>query len=869
MLVLPVLFSVSNLATTNPPAIVCTAGQCLQGYSNTSIGVTISAPSSSSALLLPGQYTSTTNPQLLHTLLTSSSASLASSPGFKNSTTTSGSGSGVALPLNVAQEPGLAIYNGPLYSGQAAFTAIPAAPVAVNAPSTPLALQSLTLPPNVWIAVSSTNSTQRVVIWDSVPDTSQLPPTAPSTFSLVQLESAACPAPCASSGICTAAGTCACAPGFTGASCETCAPGFFGAGCAACPAGCKTCDDGPTGSGRCLDSGSSSVAQCNCVNGACNADGSCACTAGFTTAGNGTQCAQCAAGFFQTAAGGCSVCQIGCTSCAATTGTCSACRAGFTPDANDATRCVAAPSVTSSGTTCPPGAFADGANCSPCAGACKTCTGGTAAECVLCAEGTYLVNVNGTSQCVGADANGVCAGTGGLIADNNKNECDSCGAKCTSCKIPNFSGASRVEELQCTGCVPGFFLSQGKCVESCPTGTFVAADKLTCTACDSSCTTCTGSSTFCLTCASNQLASSGKCVATCPSNTFSASGSCLPCHADCATCTGASFNQCTSCPAARPVPTNGRCLSTCPKSAFFDPTAAACIPCDASCSSCSGAGPGQCLACAGADSVLRAGTCVAAQCTHATRVVPGLGACLSELVAVPDPASADPALPSAPGIDAPTAAAAPRRALAWWEILLMALGCAFVFIGIVWLWRRRARAQRAQRTARFARTRQLDAVGWRWRLVRFGERLFGHRASRRAQAETQKKTISSPLPESEAVQMAKIRAAEEASDARDMDKLLANYDYPRAQHSHVHHHHHQHLSRDNVNGHGRNESVSTASTLAAPSLYPQVTGMPHRVPEPKEPLRSSSRDVTSRFSGSTIDEYYEPPTKAKKNPFWR
>ncbi|KAJ7868613.1 hypothetical protein B0H14DRAFT_3084065 [Mycena olivaceomarginata] len=776
MLVLPVLFSVSNLATTNPPAIVCTAGQCLQGYSNTSIGVTISAPSSSSALLLPGQYTSTTNPQLLHTLLT-----------FplrlpRNSTTTSGSGSGVALPLNVAQEPGLAIYNGPLYSGQAAFTAIPAAPVAVNAPSTPLALQSLTLPPNVWIAVSSTNSTQRVVIWDSVPDTSQLPPTAPSTFSLVQLESAACPAPCASSGICTAAGTCACAPGFTGASCETCAPGFFGAGVCGVPGGVQDLRRRPDGE-RAVSwtLGQARWRSGNCVNGACNADGSCA------------------------------FCQIGCTSCAATTGTCSACRAGFTPDANDATRCVAAPSVTSSGTTCPPGAFADGANCSPCAGACKTCTGGDGGG------GTYLVNVNGTSQCVGADANGVCAGTGGLIADNNKNECDSCGAKCTSCKIPNFSGCGRGwRSSSARGACPASFLSQGKCVESCPTGTF--------------------------------LASSGKCVPTCPSNTFSASGSCLPCHADCATCTGASFNQCTSCPAARPVPTNGRCLSTCPKSAFFDPTAAACTPCDASCSSCSGAGPSQCLACAGADS-----------CAHATRVVPGLGACLSELVAVPDPASTDPA---APGIDAPTAAAAPRRALAWWEILLMALGCAFVFIGIVWLWRRRARAQRAQRTARFARTRQLDAVGWRWRLVRFGERLFGHRASRRAQAETTKKTISSPLPESEAVQMAKIRAAEEASDARDMDKLLANYDYPRAQHSH-------HLSRDNANGHGRNESGSTTSTLAAPSLYPQVTGMPHRVPEPKEPLRSSSRDVTSRFSGSTIDEYYEPPTKAKKNPFWR
>ena len=57
-----------------------------------------------------------------------------------------------------------------------------------------------------------------------------------------------------------------------------------------------------------------------------------------------------------------------------------------------------------------------------------------------------------------------------------------CGAKCTSCKIPNFNVASTVAQLQCTGCLPGFFLSQGKCVESCPSGTFVSSqDNLTCT----------------------------------------------------------------------------------------------------------------------------------------------------------------------------------------------------------------------------------------------------------------------------------------------------------------------------------------------------------------------------------------------------
>jgi len=212
----------------------------------------------------------------------------------------------------------------------------------------------------------------------------------------------------------------------------------------------------------------------------------------------------------------------------------------------------------------------------------------------------------------------------------------------------------------------------------------------------------------------------------------------------------------------------------------------------------------------------------------------------------------------------------------------MALGCAFIFLVIVWLWRRRARKQRQERTKLFAKQRQLDPVGWRWRLLRFGEKLFGHRASRRANPPP---VISNPMGgEGEAMQMAKMRAAEEARDARDardMDKLLANYEYPRSTRVgevRVQHFHHHHLPRE----HGRHESTST---LSAPSLYSQVTGMPHRVPEPKEPVKdkstgsSSRRDIItqsqSRFSTSTIDEYYlnppPPPTTTtkSKNPFWR
>lgn len=56
-----------------------------------------------------------------------------------------------------------------------------------------------------------------------------------------------------------------------------------------------------------------------------------------------------------------------------------------------------------------------------------------------------------------------------------------CGAKCTSCQIPNFSVASTVNQKQCTGCLPGFFLSNGTCVNACPSGTFVSPqDNLTC-----------------------------------------------------------------------------------------------------------------------------------------------------------------------------------------------------------------------------------------------------------------------------------------------------------------------------------------------------------------------------------------------------
>ncbi|EPQ50569.1 growth factor receptor domain-containing protein [Gloeophyllum trabeum ATCC 11539] len=796
------------------------------------VGTKLSASGlETSLLLLPGEYTSTTNPQLLHNVLTSSSASLSPSPGFNSSS--------VSLPLNVALEPGLAIYSESLYSGQAGFSSLPTTPVGNSSSGTPLSASSLALSSNVWAAVSSGSSNNRIILWDSVPDVSQLPSGTAGSLSLLDIESASCSPPCSGSGVCSASGTCTCPSGFTGSSCESCASGFFGPTCQACPADCAKCDDGISGTGRCLTiSVANPPSSCNCLNGQCGNNGQCTCNPGWTTADNGTACAKCAPGFFLDSNGDCSVCELGCTSCADGNGDCLTCASGFTIDANDRTKCIAPQSTTSTGTTCPDGSFSNGTVCTPCSTECQTCKGPTSNDCIICGNGRYALN----GTCVPADGNGVCEGSS-LIANNDKHECDSCPAKCTSCKIPNFNVASTVNQLQCTGCLPGSVLSNGKCVDSCPSGTFLSpTDNLTCTACDSSCSTCAGSATFCLTCANNQLASSGKCIASCPSNTFSSSGQCIPCHPDCATCSGASFNQCSSCSSSRPVLTNGRCLPTCSKSQYFDTTSSTCQSCDSSCSSCSGTGPSSCLACSSSSQVLRGGTCVSANCNGTSSVISGLGVCLSELVFVPQASgtSAAPPLPSITGIDQPTIVKSTSRPLQWWEILLMALGCAFIFVLFLMCWRRQMRKRRAKKTVQFATAKGMEGkTSWRWKFIRFGERLFGHRASRRG-------PVALPGEESEQIRLTKMRDAEEARHDRDLEKLIGAYEYPRSSRVPSEPEAQRHLRPDRDSWLHDDRS---SHRLSSNSLYSEVTGVPRRGPEPRQPVKT--QNLQSRFSDTT------------------
>ena len=127
-----------------------------------------------------------------------------------------------------------------------------------------------------------------------------------SGLSLLNMQSASCSPPCAGSGVCSAQGACTCPTGFNGTSCETCSSGFFGPTCQACPTGCTKCDDGITGSGRCLvPTVTNPPSSCNCMNGECGVNGQCTCLPGWTSASNGTACVKCATGFFQDSTGNC------------------------------------------------------------------------------------------------------------------------------------------------------------------------------------------------------------------------------------------------------------------------------------------------------------------------------------------------------------------------------------------------------------------------------------------------------------------------------------------------------------------------------------------------------------------------------------
>lgn len=111
----------------------------------------------------------------------------------------------------------------------------------------------------------------------------------------------------------------------------------------------------------------------------------------------------------------------------------------------------------------------------------------------------------------------------------------------------------------------------------------------------------------------------------------------------------------------------------------------------------------------------------------------------------------------------------------------MTLGCDFIFIAFLWCWRRQVRKQRAKQTKAFAQAKRLDcSTNWRWRLVRFGEKLFGHRRSQQAYPDQLNHTVADPSGDSEELKLMRMRNAEEARHHQEMEKLILISDYQYA-----------------------------------------------------------------------------------------
>lgn len=176
----------------------------------------------------------------------------------------------------------------------------------------------------------------------------------------------------------------------------------------------------------------------------------------------------------------------------------------------------------------------------------------------------------------------------------------------------------------------------------------------------------------------------------------------------------------------------------------------------------------------------------------------------------------------------------------------MALGCAFIFLLILMLWRRRARKQRAKHTAKFAAAKNFEHKGsWRWRLVRLGEKLFGHRASKRVVPD-----------ESEDIKLMRLRDAEEARHNVEMEKLIGSYQHSTHDGSVRSSHAPSTLPSIKDGRRRRGLEPSNASQLSGPSLYSQITGKPRQTPETRQPVKKelllSSRLSTSTYASSSL-----------------
>ncbi|THH10112.1 hypothetical protein EW145_g1556 [Phellinidium pouzarii] len=166
-------------------------------------------------------------------------------------------------------------------------------------------------------------------------------------------------------------------------------------------------------------------------------------------------------------------------------------------------------------------------------------------------------------------------------------------------------------------------------------------------------------------------------------------------------------------------------------------------------------------------------------------------------------------------------------------------------------------------TKKFARQKRLaDNLTWKQRMVRFGERLFGHSIGERALGSKMRgemgPIILTEIDASKMDHLDRMREAEEARHDRNVDKLLDSYAKSRYSDSRRHEHTLSHDAFDERSGyflpvsrpyaksepkskssrrHHRGDDVDLNSISDA-SMYTYLTGQPRRTADARQPVRA-------------------------------
>lgn len=165
----------------------------------------------------------------------------------------------------------------------------------------------------------------------------------------------------------------------------------------------------------------------------------------------------------------------------------------------------------------------------------------------------------------------------GYLDIGNSKKCSACDESCQSC-----SGVTSF----CTSCLKNGnfpYLQSNQCLSRCSSG-YYSDISLICQSCDPTCFTCENSATNCLTCLSPLISYRNQCIASCdPATQIILNDICYDCDENCLSCQD-SLSFCTSCDPGLFLYKNS-CVTECPDSISIE-KGDECVDCDEPCNTC-------------------------------------------------------------------------------------------------------------------------------------------------------------------------------------------------------------------------------------------------------------------------------------------